>query len=109
MRYTKLTVVLLLAALIIAGVLLAQDKGVAKFSSETNLVVVDLYARDKSGAIITNLKKEDFTVLEDGKPQLISVFELQKLDSAVLPEIVDQPRTLLQRNVVVPIPAKPPV
>lgn len=95
----------LLAALI-AVALFAQDKSIPTFTSNTNLVVVDLYARDKSGRIVTDLKKEDFAVLEDGKPQVISIFELQKLEGEMLPPIEDQPRTLIERNAV---PPKAPV
>jgi VWFA-related protein len=100
-----------IAGLLLIAALIAQDQGLVKFSSDTNLVVVDLYVRDKSGKIIGNLKKDDFVVLEDGKPQTISVFELQKLDSETLPPVVDQPRTLIERNAPAPkaAPAKPPV
>src|SRR5271169_3805865 len=76
----------------------APDKGMARFTSNTNLVVVDVYARDKSGKPVLNLKKEDFTILEDGKAQTISVFELQRLDGGVLPPMADQPKTLVERN-----------
>src|SRR6267154_161621 len=72
-----------------------QEGELAKFSSETNLVIIDVYARDKSGKIVTNLKKEDFTLTEDGKPQVISVFELQKLEGELLPPIGEQPKTLI--------------
>src|SRR5260370_2175287 len=76
-----------------------SDEGaLAKFSSETNLVIIDVYARDKSGKIVTNLKKEDFTISEDGKPQVISVFELQQLEGELLPALPDQPKTLIIRN-----------
>ena len=37
------------------------------------------------------LKKGDFTVLEDGKPQAIQVFEFQKLEQAKLPELPPPP------------------
>jgi VWFA-related protein len=40
---------------------------------------VDVTVKDKSGDVIENLKQTDFSVFEDGKPQKISVFELQKL------------------------------
>src|SRR5258708_9346542 len=79
-----------------------QDTGVPKFTSNTNLVVVDVYARDKSGKPVLDLKKEDFTILEDGKPQIISIFELQKLDSELLPALADQPKTLIVRNATEP-------
>jgi len=51
------------------------------FSSEVKLVILDIGVKDKSGKVIPGLTKADFTVLEDGKPQQISVFEFQKLDS----------------------------
>src|SRR5581483_10436416 len=55
------------------------------FRAGSNLVIVDVFVRDRSGKEIPNLRKEDFTVLEDGKPQAISVFEFQKLSSEPLP------------------------
>jgi VWFA-related protein len=56
----------------------------ATFTSSANLVIVDVKAKDKNGAVIEGLKASDFTVLEDGKPQKISVFEFQKI--ATTPE-----------------------
>src|SRR5947209_9846518 len=59
------------------------------FTSNTSLVVIDVNVKDKSGNAIPDLKKDDFTILEDGKPQQISVFEFQRLDgSAPAPEKV---------------------
>jgi VWFA-related protein len=40
----------------------------------TELVQLDAVISDKSGKLITTLKKEDFEVLEDGKPQQLSFF-----------------------------------
>src|SRR5579871_3392418 len=39
----------------------------------TRLVVVDVVAADKNGPV-TNLERNDFTILEDGKEQQIRVF-----------------------------------
>ena len=58
---------------------------VAKFSANSNLVIVDVVVRDKSGKSMEGLKPDDFTVLEDGKPQTISVFEFQKLSTELEP------------------------
>jgi VWFA-related protein len=44
----------------------------------TRLVVVDVVATNGKGEAITNLTKEDFTLLEDGKPQGIRTFSLQQ-------------------------------
>ena len=113
MMTTKQLCALFLAATLVAQTPPApkpasQEGELARFSSDTNLVIVDVYARDKSGKIVTNLKKEDLTVLEDGKPQAISIFELQKLEGELLPTILDQPKTLILRNSPAPAP-KPPV
>jgi VWFA-related protein len=45
--------------------------------SITRLVVVDVVATDRNGAI-TDLKQDDFTILEDGKGQKIRVFNFQQ-------------------------------
>ena len=44
----------------------------------TRLVVIDVVATDSKGAPVPDLKAEDFTVLEDGKPQKISGFTFQQ-------------------------------
>jgi VWFA-related protein len=51
------------------------------FTSSANLVVVDVSVKDKSGKVVPGLTKNDFELLEDGKPQQVSVFEFQRLDS----------------------------
>ena len=59
-------------------------KGDYKFKVESQLVLVNVVARDKSGRPVTDLKRDDFTVLEDGKPQKISSFDFENLDSTPL-------------------------
>ena len=55
------------------------------FKASANLVIVNVGARDRSGKLIENLKAEDFQILEDEKPQKISVFEFQRLTQEYLP------------------------
>ncbi len=55
------------------------------FSTTSNLVVINVSAKDKGGKPIEGLKASDFTILEDGKPQKISVFEYQRLEDEALP------------------------
>ncbi len=50
-----------------------------RFETTTDLVVVDVNVRDRDGRPVEGLKKEDFTIFEDGKPQQIAVFEFQRL------------------------------
>ena len=44
---------------------------------KSRLVVVDVVARDGKGVPVTDLKQEDFTVLEDGKEQKLRIFNFQ--------------------------------
>jgi len=46
----------------------------------TELVLVNVVARDKKGNLIRDLKREDFTLLEDGKKQQISSFDFEDVD-----------------------------
>src|SRR5215475_13206451 len=54
---------------------------------DTNLVVLDVSVKDKAGSPVTNLKKEDFEILENGRVQTISVFASQRLRSSPLEPI----------------------
>jgi VWFA-related protein len=74
------------------------------FSSTTSLVVVDVTVRDKSGKLVEGLKQNDFTLLEDGKPQKISVFEFEKL--AIDPAPPEKPPTLEDADIVPEAPRK---
>jgi VWFA-related protein len=62
------------------------SKGITKFSTTRQLVVVDVTAKDKSGNPIKGLKPSDFLISEDGKKQNIEVFEYQELEETVLPD-----------------------
>ena len=50
------------------------------FRLSTNLVLVNVVARDKQGNPVRNLQAQDFTVLEDGREQRITSFDSQNLD-----------------------------
>ncbi|MEO8594979.1 MAG: VWA domain-containing protein [Candidatus Solibacter sp.] len=63
----------------------APSGGTVTFKATSNLVIVNVTAKDKSGMPVQGLKAEDFTVLEDGKPQKVSVFEYQKISSTPEP------------------------
>jgi len=55
--------------------------GAVTFKANSNLVIVNVSAKDKGGLPVEGLKAEDFTVLEDGKPQKVSVFEYQRISA----------------------------
>src|ERR1051326_5273477 len=91
-------IVLLSSTGLLTCVPAATQDAPATFKSNTNLVIINVTVRDKAGKPIDTLKKDDFQLLEDGKPQAISVFELQKLESDVLPPLVVPQKKLLNRN-----------
>ena len=46
----------------------------------SELVLANVVVRDKKGNLIRDLKKEDFTLFEDGKKQQISTFDFENVD-----------------------------
>ena len=60
------------------------------FQARTRLVEVDVIVRDKNGPVM-GLNQDDFTLLDDGKPQKISVFAVKGAQSS--------------RQAAVPLPA----
>jgi VWFA-related protein len=46
----------------------------------SELVLVNVVVRDKKGNLVRDLKKDDFTILEDGKRQTISTFDFENVD-----------------------------
>jgi VWFA-related protein len=46
----------------------------------SELVLANVVVRDKKGSLIRDLKKEDFTLFEDGKKQDISTFDFENVD-----------------------------
>jgi VWFA-related protein len=62
----------------------AQQPGYT-FKVSSELVLVNVVVRDKSGNLVRDLKRDDFTVLEDGKPQQVLSFDIEKPDSVIAP------------------------
>src|SRR5579863_10521773 len=50
------------------------DQAAPVFKAETRQVLVDVVVTDRSGHFVSGLKPDDFTVIEDGKPQKIAGF-----------------------------------
>jgi VWFA-related protein len=61
-----------------------QPPGTPVLKVSTEIVLVNVVARDKHGNVIKDLKKEDFTLLEDGKKQDVASFDFEKVDEMVM-------------------------
>ena len=55
------------------------------FKSSVNLVLVDVVVRDRSGAVVRDLKADDFELLEDGKRQEILTFAFEEIKPDAAP------------------------
>ena len=55
----------------------ARQKGAYTLSSTVKLVVLDVVVTDKKGNVVSGLKKDDFQVFEEKRPQSISSFDAQ--------------------------------
>lgn len=68
--------------------LFGQQSSVAQTSpairATTELVLVNVVARDKKGNLIRDLKQQDFTVLEDGQKQQVASFDFENIDELAL-------------------------
>jgi VWFA-related protein len=57
------------------------------FKVRVNVVLVRVVVRDQQGKIIDNLKKEDFQLFDNRKPQTISTFSLETPASHIVPVV----------------------
>jgi len=55
-----------------------------RFKVTTNLVLVNVVVRDKQGNLVRGMTKDDFQLLEDGKPQTIADFGFEDTDAIAL-------------------------
>lgn len=78
------------------------------FRSTSELVLVNVVARDKNGALVHGLTADDFTVTEDGKQQRVASFDFENTELAVLPPPVDaaSPAAVAPQQAIINDPAK---
>ena len=94
-RFANKAVALLLAFVLLCPALPSQQQTGYVFHAESDLVLVNVTVRDKSGKFVPGLKPEDFTILEDNKPQKIVSFDVENVD-AVPASDVAQAKPLLE-------------
>jgi VWFA-related protein len=62
------------------------NESVPVFRAHSKLVIVDVVVTDKSGKPVAGMKSSDFRLMENGKPQKVSVFEERSAEFAPQPE-----------------------
>jgi len=95
----KLGAMLAMAGLLLPTVGIAQSSQAGyTFKAQTELVLVNVTVRDKKGNPVRDLKPEDFTVLEDNKPQKVATFDIENTENT--------PQVPLQQADLLSAPAK---
>jgi VWFA-related protein len=73
-----------------------QGRAQPSFRTGVNVVRVDVIVTDDDGNPLTDLAKDEFEIVEDGRPQMIDLFRQIRIDSTA-PE-VSRPRQVLTRD-----------
>jgi VWFA-related protein len=94
--------VVLVLLLMTAALVSAQDQSASQggaqptFRAGVNVVRVDVIVTDSRGNTVTDLAKEEFEIVEDGRPQTIDFFRQIRIDAAV--SDASRPRQVLSRD-----------
>lgn len=85
-----------------------SEPSAATFKTKAQLVQLDVVATDAQGKPVLGLQQSDFTVLEDGVPQQVGVFEphapgIRNAESAPAPDIKLPPNTFTNRVTAPPV------
>ena len=86
-QFVKQSLAILLGAALLSSSLPAQEQADYKFRVQSDLVLVNVTVKDKSGSIVRGLKPEDFTILEDNKPQKVVSFDVENIDAVATQDI----------------------
>jgi VWFA-related protein len=80
-RFANKAVMTLLVPVLLCAVLPSQEQSGYVLHVESDLVLVNVTVRDKNGNFVPGLKPENFTILEDNKPQKIVSFDVENVDA----------------------------
>ena len=85
------------------GQVVTDQRPPVTFRAETNFVEIDAIVTDRDGRFVPGLTKEDFQVIEEGKPQTIAAFDLVRIPvdptpPPLSPIISPEPDTVTNRE-----------
>jgi len=102
-RFADRAVAVLLVLVLLCPALPSQQQADYVFHAESDLVLVNVSVKDKSGKFVAGLKPADFTILEDNKPQKIVSFDVENVDALPATDVA-QAKPLPESA---PVPASP--
>ena len=80
-RFVDKAVAALLTFLLLSAASPSQQQSDYVFRTGSELVLVNVTVRDKNGKFVQGLKPEDFTILEDNRPQRVVSFDVENVDA----------------------------
>jgi len=80
-RFVDRGVAVLLVLVLVCAASPSQQQSDYVFHAESDLVLVNVTVKDKNGMFVPGMKPEDFTILEDNKPQKIVSFDVENVDA----------------------------
>lgn len=94
----KFTALAAMVGLLLPTAVVAQQPSTGyTFKAQAELVLVNATVRDKQGNPVRDLKPEDFSVLEDNKPQKVATFDIENTENT--PQVPMQQANLLSTPV----------
>src|SRR5580692_4292147 len=86
-RWASRILATLLQLALVCSSLPAQQATDYTFRVQSELVLVNVAVRDKNGNFVRGLKPQDFTILEDNKPQKIDSFDVEDVDAIATQDV----------------------
>src|ERR1700691_5824719 len=80
-RFADKAAALLLTIALLSAPFPSQEQTELRLRSESDLVLVNVTVRDENGNFVQGLKPENFTILEDSKPQKVLSFDVENVDA----------------------------
>ena len=94
----SLRFLLFVAAFSVSPAAQAPRQPATVFRAGTELVLVNVVVRDKSGAVVRGLSQDDFLVTEDDKAQTVTSFDFEELDRVDAPPDAREPTIVLPKQ-----------
>ena len=86
-QFVKKTLAMLAGLALLCSSVPAQEQADYTFRVQSDLVLVNVTVKDKSGSFVRGLKPEDFTILEDNKPQKVVSFDVENIDAVATQDV----------------------
>jgi len=80
-RFVDKAAAVLLVVVLLCPALPSQEQSNYLIHVQSDLVLVNVTVRDNNGKFVAGLKPENFTILEDNKPQKIVSFDVENVDA----------------------------